>query len=69
GPLTDRALPFPEREALAHLFAGAIGYYKNPQSHRAARIDSQSRAQEIVLIASHLLYVVDERAAMLPKSG
>ncbi len=61
GPLTDMSLPDAEREALAHLFAGSIGYYKNPQSHRDARIGSQRRAQEIVLLASHLLHIVDAR--------
>jgi uncharacterized protein (TIGR02391 family) len=30
GPLTDQNQPVAEREALAHLFAGAIGSYKNP---------------------------------------
>ena len=34
GPLSDPVQPEPEREALAHLFAGAIGSYKNPHSHR-----------------------------------
>ena len=33
GPLTNPAQPKPEQEALAHLFAGAIGSYKNPHSH------------------------------------
>jgi uncharacterized protein (TIGR02391 family) len=66
GPLADKAIPVPEREALAHIFVGAIGYYKNPQSHRIAKIASQSRAQEMVLIASHLLYIVDERRAPGP---
>ncbi len=61
GPLSDSTLPEAEREALAHLFAGAIGYYKNPQSHRVAKIAGQRRAQEIVLLASHLLYIVDTR--------
>jgi len=50
GPLTDKNLPDPEREATAHLFAGAIGLYKNPHSHRnvplhfAANIDNGHNA-------------------------
>ncbi len=32
GPLTDMFQPEAEREALAHLFAGAIGSYKNSHS-------------------------------------
>ena len=38
GPLTDQSQEFSERESLAHLFAGAIGYHKNPQSHRNAGV-------------------------------
>lgn len=34
GPLRDPSLPEAEREAQSHLFAGAIGLYKNPHSHR-----------------------------------
>ncbi len=34
GPLSDPNQPQAEREALAHLFAGSIGSYKNPHSHR-----------------------------------
>ena len=30
GPLADQSQPDAEREALCHLFAGAIGSYKNP---------------------------------------
>jgi hypothetical protein len=38
GPLTDMSNPEAEREALAHLFAGAIGSYKNPHSHRTVNL-------------------------------
>src|SRR6185437_8584333 len=34
GPLTDTAAEVGERQALSDLFAGAIGAYKNAQSHR-----------------------------------
>lgn len=61
GPLTNLAHPMPEREALANLFAGAIGSYKNPVSHRTIEIRDVGEAQEMVVIASHLLRIVDSR--------
>jgi hypothetical protein len=37
GPLTDMAVVRAEREAVMHLFSGAIGHAKNPMSHREWR--------------------------------
>jgi uncharacterized protein (TIGR02391 family) len=61
GPLSDQSQPEAERDALAHLFAGAIGSYKNPHSHRTVSITDPRDAQEMVMLASHLLGIVDAR--------
>jgi len=61
GPLRRPSDPEAERDALASLFAGAIGSYKNPHSHRTVEIEESAEAQEMVLLASHLLRIVDGR--------
>ncbi len=58
GVLSNPKTPRAEREALAHLFAGAIGCYKNPHSHRDIDL-TFSEAFEMLLVASHLLQVLD----------
>lgn len=58
GPLRDSSAPNAEREALSHLFAGAMGCYKNPHSHRDIEL-TFIEAFEMLLVASHLLQVLD----------
>lgn len=61
GILTDLSAEEGERDARAHLFAGAIGSYKNPHSHRNVALEDPDEAAEIILLANHLLRIVDSR--------
>lgn len=60
GALTNPALPKPEREATAHLFAGAMGHIRNPHSHSDRPVEI-TEAARLLLFASYLLAIVDER--------
>lgn len=62
GPLTDKSEPIAEREALLSLFAGAIGRFKNPSSHRHIPMEDPAETIEILLFSSHLLRVVEDRS-------
>ena len=59
GNLTDKKQQSPEKQARLLLFSGAIGSYKNPNSHRNVEF-APEEAAEIIIIASHLLRIVDE---------
>ena len=58
GPLTDKTIPESEQLGLRNLFSGAIGYYKNPGSHRHFPTDPIEVA-ETLFFASLLLRIVE----------
>lgn len=61
GTLTAIEREGGEQEAMMQLFAGAIGALKNPPVHRAVRYESPAEAAAIVIFASELLRIVDDR--------
>lgn len=68
GALRDEHVVTAEREALSHLFAGAMGHAKNPGSHRTVN-HSVGEAAQLIGFASYLLTIVDaRRTSASPKS-
>lgn len=58
GPLTDANMPRGEQDRMPDLFAGAIGVFKNPLSHRQVGNSDPIPVIEELMLASRLLRFV-----------
>jgi uncharacterized protein (TIGR02391 family) len=67
GPLADPSQQPAEQEAIRSLFAGAIGVFKNPGSHRDVRVEAPE-AVEAIYLANTLLRVLGHAEARLAAS-
>lgn len=59
GPLADKNAVPAERQATSDLFAGSIGLFKNPSSHRIVNYEDAAEAAEMILFANYLLRLVE----------
>jgi uncharacterized protein (TIGR02391 family) len=62
GPLHDSRIDAGESVARMELFAGAIGLFKNPTSHREVVVEDPAEAAEIILLADLLMRILDRLA-------
>jgi uncharacterized protein (TIGR02391 family) len=63
GPFWDSSLDRGEQIARMNLFAGALGYFKNPTSHREVTYDNPAEASEVIMLADLLLRILDRLQA------
>ena len=63
GPLTDKSENEPTRRALARLFAGAFGRFRNSSTHTQRVFPDLHEAIEELMLASRLLRFLDETGA------
>jgi len=61
GPLSTGEVSA-ERQAIQALFAGTIGAFKNPSSHRIVRFDDPNEAADIIHLADLLLRIAERSA-------
>jgi uncharacterized protein (TIGR02391 family) len=61
GPLTDNAQVIGERQAISDLFAGAIGSFKNPSSHRDVDFGDPAEVVELIMLADQLIRIAERR--------
>jgi uncharacterized protein (TIGR02391 family) len=61
GPLTDNTQVLGERQAISDLFAGAIGSFKNPSSHRDVDFGDPAEVAELIMFADQLIRIAERR--------
>jgi uncharacterized protein (TIGR02391 family) len=59
GPLTDNTQVSGERQAISDLFAGAIGSFKNPSSHRDVDFSDPTEVVELIMFADLLIRIAE----------
>lgn len=69
GPLADPDLDEGEKVGTMELFAGSIGTFKNPPSHRQVNYADPTEASEVVLLADLLMRILDRTAARLKRAS
>ncbi len=68
GPLRDDAAEPAEREAMASFVVAAYSVYRNSYAHRDIDHNDADEAAEIIMLANHLLRIIDAREAALKSS-
>jgi uncharacterized protein (TIGR02391 family) len=63
GKLANPDLDPGERVGVMELFAGAIGTFKNPPSHRQVDYADPTEASEVILLADLLMRLLDRSRA------
>ena len=69
GPLSDQSASGGEQDAVAELFAGAIGTFRNKHSHTHVGLSEASEAFECLVVAGALLRLVDRVNLRLKSSA
>ena len=63
GPLVDHRQVTSEQEGISALFAGTIGSFKNPASHRDVDLTDPVEAMELISLADLLIRITKRRGA------
>lgn len=69
GPLQNRDAPEAEQLRLRELFTGAIGYFKNPASHRRVTYADPIEVADIIRLADLMLRIVRSPAPSVETDG